>query len=82
MRAKLRQIGNLKGVILKKSILKKIKLSQSQEFEIKATNGSIVLTPHRSHLDEFANFFKENQNLEISEKLLLDDVANEFEKKN
>ena len=75
---KLRQIGGSRGVVLKQSVLELVDLSDSQEFEVKAVDGSIVLTPHSNPLDEFAQFFKENPSFE-ADNLLLDEEENEFD---
>lgn len=76
--AKIRQIGGSKGIVLKKSILELVDLGDSEEFEVEAKNGSIILTPHKTPLDEFSQFFKKNPDFS-ADGLLLDEEENNFD---
>ncbi len=77
--AKLRQIGGSKGVLLSKAVLELVDLGDSNEFEVEAKDGSIVLTPLKSPLDEFANFFKNNPNFEPDSMLIEEDKDSSFD---
>lgn len=77
MTANIINIGNSKGLIIPKALLKKLKILPETELEIELTNESIIIKKIKHRSDWIASAKK--MNLVGDDKLLLQDSPTEFE---